>query len=47
LSNEYALVAKHFGLSRQEICTLARKGIDVIFGGDEEKQRLREIMWTA
>ncbi|KAK0736823.1 hypothetical protein B0T21DRAFT_437484 [Apiosordaria backusii] len=46
LSNEYALVAKHFGLSRQEICDLARRGIDVIFGGEEEKERLRRIMWT-
>ncbi|KAK4186829.1 hypothetical protein QBC35DRAFT_253304 [Podospora australis] len=46
LSNEYALVAKHFGLTQQEICDLARKGIDIIFGGDEEKERLRKIMWT-
>ncbi|KAK4650340.1 hypothetical protein QC762_706560 [Podospora pseudocomata] len=46
LSNEYALVAKHFGLGRREICNLARKGIDVIFGGEEEKERLRKIMWT-
>ncbi|KAK4140524.1 uncharacterized protein C8A04DRAFT_14886 [Dichotomopilus funicola] len=47
LSNEYALVAKHFGLNRAEICTLVRRGIDVIFGGDKEKERLREILWTA
>ncbi|KAK3357285.1 hypothetical protein B0T25DRAFT_452877 [Lasiosphaeria hispida] len=46
LSNEYALAAEHFGLGRSEICALARKGIDVIFGGDEEKARLREIMWV-
>lgn len=44
LSNEYRLVAKHFGLSAFEIRALARKGIDVIFGGAEEKQRLRRIM---
>lgn len=44
VSNEYRLVAEHFGLSEPEIRTLARKGIDVIFGGEEEKQRLREIM---
>lgn len=37
-------MAQHFGLSESEIRTLARKGIDVIFGGDEEKQRLRRIM---
>ncbi|KAK0711330.1 adenosine deaminase [Lasiosphaeris hirsuta] len=47
LSNEYALAAEYFGLGRSEICTLARKGIDVIFGGEEEKARLREIMWVG
>ncbi|KAG5928545.1 hypothetical protein E4U42_000462 [Claviceps africana] len=46
LSNEYQLVAQHFDLNRAQICELARQGIDGIFGGDEEKQRLREIMWT-
>ncbi|KAK4200426.1 putative adenosine deaminase-like protein [Triangularia verruculosa] len=46
LSNECALVAKHFGLSRQQMCDLARRGIDVIFGGEAEKERLRRIMWT-
>jgi adenosine deaminase len=45
LSNEYALVAQHFGLSRADICGLVRKGVDVIFGGEEEKARLREILW--
>ncbi|KAM7222363.1 hypothetical protein V8F06_002141 [Rhypophila decipiens] len=45
LSNEYALVAEHFGLSRSEICALARQGIDVIFSGEEEKERLRRLMW--
>ncbi|KAH8880436.1 Metallo-dependent hydrolase [Thozetella sp. PMI_491] len=45
LSNEYRLVAQHFGLGRPEICALARRGIDVIFGTDEEKQRLTTIMW--
>lgn len=46
LSNEYALVAQHFGLSRAEIYVLARKGVDVIFGGEEEKKRLRSILWA-
>ncbi|KAJ4304239.1 hypothetical protein N0V88_001852 [Collariella sp. IMI 366227] len=46
LSNEYALVAQHFGLSRAEICALVRRGVDVIFGGEEEKERLRRILWT-
>lgn len=40
-------MAEHFGLSETEIRTLARKGIDVIFGGDEEKQRLKKIMGVS
>jgi adenosine deaminase len=44
LSNEYALVARYFGLGRAEICALVRKGVEVIFGGDEEKTRLRRIL---
>ncbi|KAI0142841.1 hypothetical protein GGR57DRAFT_376217 [Xylariaceae sp. FL1272] len=47
VSNEWSLIKKHFGLSRAEILSLARNGIDVIFGGDEEQRRLRSIMWTA
>ncbi|KAH6893334.1 hypothetical protein B0T10DRAFT_270788 [Thelonectria olida] len=46
LSNEYRLVAQHFRLDRQEICALARQGIDAIFGGEDEKSRLRDIMWA-
>ncbi|GKU16101.1 unnamed protein product [Fusarium langsethiae] len=46
LSNEYKLVAQHFGLDRQAICELARQPIDGIFGGDQEKERLRRLMWT-
>ncbi|KAF0319072.1 adenosine deaminase [Colletotrichum asianum] len=45
LSNEYRLVAEHFNLSRDEVCALARRGIDSIFGGDAEKQRLQDVMW--
>ncbi|RYP85762.1 hypothetical protein DL770_004993 [Monosporascus sp. CRB-9-2] len=45
LSNEWRLIQKHFHLSREEILGLARKGIDVIFGSEGEKQRLRELMW--
>ncbi|KAI1770420.1 Metallo-dependent hydrolase [Hypoxylon cercidicola] len=44
-SNEWALIQEHFKLEREEILGLARKGIDVIFGGDDEKKRLRGIMW--
>jgi adenosine deaminase len=46
LSNEYRLVAQHFLLDREAICELARQPINGIFGGNEEKQRLRDIMWT-
>ncbi|RYP15078.1 hypothetical protein DL766_009503 [Monosporascus sp. MC13-8B] len=45
LSNEWRLIQKHFHLSREEILGLARKGIEVIFGGEGEKQRLRGLMW--
>lgn len=46
LSNEYRLVAEHFGLDRQAICKLSRQPIDGIFGGEREKERLKDIMWT-
>ncbi|KAF4972937.1 hypothetical protein FSARC_631 [Fusarium sarcochroum] len=47
LSNEYRLVAQHFSLGPEAICRLARQPIDGIFGGEEEKERLRRIMWTS
>jgi len=45
LSNEYVLIKQHFGLSDEEVKKLARSGIECIFGGDEEKERLRQLMW--
>ncbi|KAI6784765.1 adenosine deaminase [Emericellopsis cladophorae] len=45
LSNEYRLASEHFGLDQKQICTLARQGIEAIFGGEEEKERLRQVMW--
>ncbi|KAI8958013.1 Metallo-dependent hydrolase [Daldinia sp. FL1419] len=45
LSNEWRLIQEHFKLQREEILALARKGIEVIFGDDDEKARLRKIMW--
>jgi adenosine deaminase len=45
LSNEYRLVAQYFHLDNQQIYALAREAIDFIFGGEEEKERLRRIMW--
>jgi adenosine deaminase len=46
LSNEYSLIAEHFGLGRKEICDLARSPIDTIFGTEKDKQTLRESMWV-
>ena len=45
VSNEWDLIRRYFHLDKDEILTLVRKGIDVVFGGDEQKARLREIMW--
>ena len=45
LSNEWRLIREHFRLSRAEILGLARRGIDVVFGSDDDKAWLREIMW--
>ena len=47
LSNEYRLAAQHFKLDRRQVCALARQGIDGIFGGEDEKKRLRVMMWAA
>ncbi|ROT38171.1 Metallo-dependent hydrolase [Sodiomyces alkalinus F11] len=47
LSNEYRLAAEHFNLSNAQVCELASLGIESIFGGEEEKARLRRIMWTS
>ncbi|KFY64150.1 hypothetical protein V496_03448 [Pseudogymnoascus sp. VKM F-4515 (FW-2607)] len=45
LSNEYALIAEHFGLEPREVYELAQSGIETVFGGDDEKERLRKLMW--
>jgi adenosine deaminase len=45
LSREYELIAEHFGLNRKEICELARGAIDITFATEDDKERLREIMW--
>jgi hypothetical protein len=37
-------VAEHFGLSDEELKTLARGAIDIIFGDDNDKARLRALM---
>jgi hypothetical protein len=45
VSNEWRLIEEHFNLTEAQLFGLARKGINVIFGGDEQKKRLRDIMW--
>ncbi|CAJ2506826.1 Uu.00g080120.m01.CDS01 [Anthostomella pinea] len=45
VSNEWRLIQEHFRLEHEQILSLAKKGINVIFGGEEEKDRLRRIMW--
>jgi adenosine deaminase len=45
LSNEYALIAEHFGLKRDEISALAKGAIETIFGTEEDKEMLRGLVW--
>ena len=44
LSNEYLLVAKSFDLSVMDLIRLYERSIEMIFSGEEEKRRLREIL---
>ncbi|KAI9367814.1 hypothetical protein BJX61DRAFT_551008 [Aspergillus egyptiacus] len=44
VSNEYLLAAEHFHLNRADILSIGRKAIDAIFGGDDEKRRLRLLL---
>ncbi|KAF3398111.1 Adenosine deaminase-like protein [Penicillium rolfsii] len=44
VSNEYLLAAEHFGVDRAEMLSMCEKSVEMIFGGEEEKQRLREII---
>ncbi|KAJ5553967.1 hypothetical protein N7513_003926 [Penicillium frequentans] len=44
VSNEYLLAAQHFGLDRGELVKICQKSVNMIFGGEEEKQRLRGIL---
>lgn len=40
LSHEYEVVMEHFGVSRREAIELGRQAAGVMFGGEEEKQRI-------
>jgi adenosine deaminase len=44
VSNEYLLAAEHFRLSRGDILDLCEQAVDSIFGGPEEKYRLRRLL---
>jgi adenosine deaminase len=44
VSQEYYLVSKHFGLGSADLIALSERGVDSIFGGEEEKARLRKLL---
>jgi adenosine deaminase len=44
VSNEYLLAAEHFGVGRKEMISMCEKSVDMIFGGEQEKKRLRDII---
>ena len=39
------MVAEHFNMGEEEIKKLVRSGIETIFGGEEQKERLNKLMW--
>lgn len=41
VSNEYLLAAQHFGLGRTDLLDIATKSVDAIFGGEQEKMRIK------
>lgn len=43
LSDEYYLAALHFGLSRSDVRQLCEGAVDVVFGDEAKKQRLRDL----
>ena len=47
LSNEYLLVAQHFGLTRDDLLDLCYQGINAIFGTENEKRVLEERVRQA
>ncbi len=44
LSNEYLLLANAFNLSRGGLLELCSRAIESVFGGEEEKGRLRRMV---
>lgn len=46
LSNEYFLAAQHFDLTYSELVVLSYSAVNAIFGGEQEKRRLRRLLIT-
>ncbi|KAJ5727931.1 Metallo-dependent hydrolase [Penicillium malachiteum] len=44
VSNEYLLAAEHFGVDQAGLVKMCWKSIDMIFGGELEKDRLRRVL---
>lgn len=44
VSNEYLLAAEHFGVGRADMLHMCEKSVEMIFGGEQEKKRLCEII---
>lgn len=44
VSQEYYLASKHFGLARADLIGLCKRGINSIFGGSHEKNRLLTLL---
>lgn len=46
LSQEYALAAKHFDLSKEDLVNLCEGVVDITFADEKEKERLRQVYKT-
>ena len=44
LSQEYALAAEHFDLTKQDLLGLSQSAVDCIFGDNKEKKRMRRLL---
>ncbi|KAI9709453.1 MAG: hypothetical protein M1820_003213 [Bogoriella megaspora] len=43
LSQEYYLAARHFELNKRDLTKIGKDAVEIIFAGEEEKQRLRDM----
>lgn len=46
LSQEYALAAEHFNLSKEDLITLCEGVVDITFASEDDKARLRQTYKT-